>query len=81
MILNWPWLAPAGFLEADGTTLFVSAAPVQGDPLHQLPAGQAVGIIAIEFATRRRFRVNGTLTSSARRRLRRPVQTAGQSWS
>lgn len=59
-----PLLAPAGFLEARGTTLFVSANSVQGDPLNKLPAGQAVGLLAIEFATRRRLRVNGMITST-----------------
>ena len=39
----------------------MTAAPREGDPLWHLPAGQPVGLIAIEFATRRRLRVNGTL--------------------
>jgi hypothetical protein len=52
---------PAGFLEAGRNRLRVHAAPRKGDPLHGLPVGQSVGLIAIEFATRRRFRLNGTL--------------------
>jgi predicted pyridoxine 5'-phosphate oxidase superfamily flavin-nucleotide-binding protein len=59
-----PLLGPAGFLQAHGNALLVGAEPGPGDPLHRLPADQAVGILAIEFATRRRFRVNGTLTST-----------------
>jgi predicted pyridoxine 5'-phosphate oxidase superfamily flavin-nucleotide-binding protein len=59
-----PLLGPVGFLEAHSTTLLIGATPDLSDPLHRLPAGQAVGILAIDFATRRRFRVNGTLTST-----------------
>ncbi|MET7418685.1 pyridoxamine 5'-phosphate oxidase family protein [Dactylosporangium sp. NPDC005555] len=51
-----------GFLAGLGRTLRVGATLPAGDPLHDLPAGQRVGLIAIDFATRRRMRVNGTLT-------------------
>jgi uncharacterized protein len=57
-----PLLAPAGFLAALDRTLVIHTAPGPGDPLSGLVAGQAVGLLAIEFATRRRVRVNGTLT-------------------
>ena len=60
-----PLHGPAGFLEAGGTTLTVHAAPPAGDPLHLMPDDQSAGLIVIEFAIRRRFRVNGTLTVSA----------------
>ncbi|MBA3743088.1 MAG: pyridoxamine 5'-phosphate oxidase family protein [Sporichthya sp.] len=53
---------PEGLLEASATKLLVHTSPRPGDPLHGLPAGQPVGLLAIEFATRRRFRLNGTLT-------------------
>ncbi|HEY3748692.1 MAG TPA: pyridoxamine 5'-phosphate oxidase family protein [Pseudonocardiaceae bacterium] len=59
-----PLTGPAGFLDGYGTTLDVHTAPRQGDPLAGLPVGQSVGLIAIEFAIRRRFRVNGTLLGS-----------------
>ncbi|MEV6283119.1 pyridoxamine 5'-phosphate oxidase family protein [Kribbella sp. NPDC051770] len=59
-----PLHGPAGFLEAAGTTLAVHTAPPAGDPLHLLPADQPAGLIVIEFAIRRRFRVNGTLIVS-----------------
>jgi hypothetical protein len=36
----------------------------EGDPLHGLPAGQKAGLVVVEFATRRRVRVNGTLTGA-----------------
>jgi predicted pyridoxine 5'-phosphate oxidase superfamily flavin-nucleotide-binding protein len=59
------WTSPLhgtpGFLQARDGVLSVGAAPREGDPLWRLPAGQPVGLIAIEFATRRRMRVNGTL--------------------
>lgn len=55
-------IASAGFLEARDRELTVHAAPGSGDALHGLAEGQAVGLLAIEFATRRRVRVNGTLT-------------------
>ena len=61
------WTSPLtgqpGFLTAPApNTLAVGAAPPHGDPLHQLPAAQPVGMIVIEFAMRRRIRINGTLT-------------------
>ncbi|GAB3826313.1 pyridoxamine 5'-phosphate oxidase family protein [Dactylosporangium cerinum] len=52
---------PPGFLDGAGQRLRVDAAFAPGDPLHDLPGGQRVGLIAIDFATRRRMRVNGTL--------------------
>ena len=63
------WTSPLtgrpGFLTATSpTTLTVGAAPAPGDPLHRLPPAQPVGMIVIEFATRRRIRINGTLTHS-----------------
>ncbi|MEI6252349.1 MAG: pyridoxamine 5'-phosphate oxidase family protein [Mycobacteriaceae bacterium] len=61
------WTSPLtgqpGFLTATSpTTLAVGAAPPHGDPLHRLPPGQPVGMIVIDFAARRRVRINGTLT-------------------
>jgi len=58
-----PLTGPAGFLEAASpSTLAIHARLKEGDPLHGMPAGQPVGLIVVEFATRRRVRVNGTLT-------------------
>jgi predicted pyridoxine 5'-phosphate oxidase superfamily flavin-nucleotide-binding protein len=59
-----PLFAAPGFLQAHDRTLRVGATPGSGDPLHGLPAGQPVGMLAIEFAIRRRVRVNGTLIRS-----------------
>jgi predicted pyridoxine 5'-phosphate oxidase superfamily flavin-nucleotide-binding protein len=56
-----PLIGPAGFLDAHGTTLDVRASPVDSDSLSGLPSGQPVGLLAVEFANRRRMRLNGTL--------------------
>jgi uncharacterized protein len=63
------WTSPLtgqpGFLSAASpTTLTVGAALPGGDPLHRLPPGQSVGVIVMEFATRRRIRINGILTDT-----------------
>src|SRR6266702_1735805 len=62
------WASPLtgqpGMLNACGTRLCVAVAPAAGDPLAGLPTGQPVGLLAIEFATRRRVRVNGTLIAA-----------------
>ncbi|OJZ74626.1 pyridoxamine 5'-phosphate oxidase [Mycobacterium paraffinicum] len=59
-----PVTAPPGFLRGRDGVLHVATSPREGDPLHQLPAGQQIGLIAIDFATRRRLRVNGELVGS-----------------
>jgi uncharacterized protein len=61
-----PWVSPLigrpGFLDAAGpTTLHVHHRFPDADPLHDLATGQPVGLVVMEFATRRRARVNGTL--------------------
>jgi uncharacterized protein len=57
-----PLSGPAGFLTAASpTTLVIDAVPHAEDPLHQLQSGQPVGLIVMDFATRRRLRINGTL--------------------
>jgi uncharacterized protein len=71
-----PLLGPAGFLDAHGTTLDVHTTPATTDPLHALPPGQPVGLLAIEFAIRRRMRVNGTLTDVEPRNLRIDAEQA-----
>jgi uncharacterized protein len=62
------WISPLsgqpGFLHGAGDTLRISAAPRQGDPLQSPVVGQQVGLIAIDFATRRRMRINGTLAEA-----------------
>lgn len=59
------WVSPltgsAGFLRGAGHTLHIATAPRAGDALRDLPAGQPIGMVAVDFAGRRRLRVNGTL--------------------
>jgi len=54
-----------GFLVAeDAGTLRVAARPGAGDPLEDaLEPGAAVGLVAIDLATRRRMRLNGVVAS------------------
>lgn len=61
--------APGYLAAASPTTLEIAAAPESADPLHGLSSGQPVGVIAMNFATRRRVRINGLLTSSEAGRL------------
>ncbi len=72
---GWPWASiltgAAGFAASpDPRTLAVSAWPVAGDPLADaLVAGAPLGLLGIEFATRRRNRLNGRVTSADGRRF------------
>jgi hypothetical protein len=75
------WVSPLtgspGFLEPTGAeTLTVHAVPRTGDPLHGRPAGQQVGLLAIEYAARRRARLNGRLVTTAPDRLEIEVAEA-----
>jgi len=59
---------PPGFLAVsdDGTLLEVRAQPQLTDPIAPAIVGEnSIGLIAIDFAARRRYRVNGTVTSVA----------------
>jgi len=56
-----PLGGPPGFLDGDGRRLTIHALPTEADPLHELPSGQAVGLIAVDFDRRRRVRINGVL--------------------
>ena len=56
-----PVVSEPGFLVGRDDILSLSKTPRAGDPLHEMPIGQQVGLIAIDFATRRRVRVNGKL--------------------
>jgi len=65
-----PLLGPPGFLQAASpTTLEINTSLPSADPLHGLSHGQPVGVIAINFITRRRVRINGFLTSTEAGRL------------
>jgi predicted pyridoxine 5'-phosphate oxidase superfamily flavin-nucleotide-binding protein len=64
-----PLLGAPGFLQATGSTLRVAAVPDARGPLAAAKVGGPVGLIAVEFAARRRFRVNGLLAGLDQRGL------------
>jgi hypothetical protein len=71
------WASPlVGRVEAvDERTLEVDARPAAGDPLEGVwREGAEVGILAIDFATKRRMRLNGTVALDEGRVLVRPRQ-------
>jgi uncharacterized protein len=58
-----PLLGRPGFLRvASPTRLLINSFPPAADPLHTLPANQPIGLIVIDFTTRRRVRINGVLS-------------------
>lgn len=60
-----PLHGPPGFLQAASpTTLQIHASLPGADALHGLPCGQPVGVVAMNFPTRRRVRINGRLSST-----------------
>ena len=61
-----PLAAAPGFLRGHGEVLQIAALPRDGDPLRELPVGQQVGLIAIDFTARRRMRINGLLAGADR---------------
>ncbi len=72
-----PLAGPPGFLHPrSATVLDIATAPGPGDPLHGLGAGQPAGLLAIEFAARRRARVNGTLVAAGPDGLRIEAEQA-----
>jgi predicted pyridoxine 5'-phosphate oxidase superfamily flavin-nucleotide-binding protein len=58
------------------TAVAIHARIPTGDPLHGLPPGQKIGMVAIEFATRRRVRVNGILAVASEELLIVDVEQA-----
>ncbi len=61
-----PLIGAAGFLQVTGARhLRIATVPAPGDPLYKLPARQQVGLLTMDFAKRRRFRINGHLAVSA----------------
>lgn len=72
-----PLAGPPGFLRPDSATgLDIAAVPVPGDPLSGLTAGQPAGLLVMEFAARRRVRVNGTLVAAGPHGLRIEAEQA-----
>ena len=72
-----PLVGPPGFLEVlSDTALAVQAMIPADDPLRGLAAGQKIGMTAVDFATRRRVRINGTLSVIGGDRLLIEVEQA-----
>lgn len=60
-----PLFGEPGFLSAtDSDTLHIDGRLPEADPLSNMPSGQLAGVIVIDFATRRRWRINGMVTTS-----------------
>ncbi|MEO3761592.1 pyridoxamine 5'-phosphate oxidase family protein [Mycobacterium sp. B14F4] len=60
-----PVTGPPGFLAATTPTrLSLKTALSAEDPLRGLDAGQPIGIVVMEFAAKRRVRINGTLAAA-----------------
>jgi predicted pyridoxine 5'-phosphate oxidase superfamily flavin-nucleotide-binding protein len=60
-----PLAGPPGFLTAASPTrLLISSTLHDQDPLNELPGEKPVGLIVMDFAARRRLRINGTLTTA-----------------
>jgi uncharacterized protein len=76
LLWSAPLIGPAGFLDGHGAVLDIHATLRAGDPLAALPVGQPAGVLAIDFAIRRRMRVNGTLASHGRGQFRIGVDQA-----
>jgi uncharacterized protein len=76
LLWSAPLIGPAGFLDGHGAVLDIHAVLRPGDPLAALPAGQPAGVLAIDFAIRRRMRVNGTLISHVPGQFRISVDQA-----
>jgi uncharacterized protein len=61
-----PLVGAPGFLTAASpTSLAIDTIPHAADPLHDVPGGQPVGLIVMDFAAKRRLRINGTLSVTA----------------
>jgi predicted pyridoxine 5'-phosphate oxidase superfamily flavin-nucleotide-binding protein len=72
-----PLLGPPGFLQAASpTTLDINTPLPSADPLHGLSREQLVGVVVINFITRRRVRINGYLTSAEAGRLTINIEQA-----
>lgn len=72
---------PPGFLHTDdGRTILIDTPAAQRDALdpfwHNVEAQRGVGLLFIELASRRRYRVNGTITDNDQQRLTLAVTEA-----
>ncbi|WP_241010739.1 pyridoxamine 5'-phosphate oxidase family protein [Mycobacterium camsae] len=63
------WISPLvgdpGFLQVvSPTRLLIATTPPAADPLRELPGNQPVGLVVMDFSTRRRLRINGMLSTA-----------------
>lgn len=75
------WISPLsstpGFLRiGSATRLLIDTTPPADDPLHALPNGQPIGLVAVDFETRRRVRINGVLSAAGANGLAVDVEQA-----
>lgn len=56
-----PVAGPRGFAVADDRSLTLAGTVTEDDPLYGLGDGRSVGVLLIDFARRRRLRVNGVV--------------------
>ncbi|GAA5192582.1 pyridoxamine 5'-phosphate oxidase family protein [Rugosimonospora acidiphila] len=71
-----PLFAHPGFLDTRDGILQIHAVPRPGDPLAALRKDQPVGLVVMDFATRRRVRINGVLVGVGADSLRIEVEQA-----
>jgi predicted pyridoxine 5'-phosphate oxidase superfamily flavin-nucleotide-binding protein len=70
--------APGFAQAADEATVRIRAKPTPGDPLHEnLSAGAPIGLLAIEFDTRKRMRLNGWVVQAGEDLLIRAAEVYG----
>jgi predicted pyridoxine 5'-phosphate oxidase superfamily flavin-nucleotide-binding protein len=71
-----PIYGPRGFCTGHGRTLTMTRTVAEGDPLQDLRRGQPVGALLIDFARRRRLRVNGIVSDATADGLELSVEQA-----
>ncbi|MCD2195392.1 pyridoxamine 5'-phosphate oxidase family protein [Actinomycetospora endophytica] len=71
-----PVFGPPGFAAGHDRALTMSRTVAADDPLRDLPVGRPVGVLLVDFARRRRLRVNGTVSESGPDRLAVVVEQA-----
>lgn len=69
-------VGPKGLLRADETTVTINKPPEAADPIGPLAPGERIGLIAMDFARRRRLRVNGRVTAWSGSRVEIQVDRA-----
>lgn len=60
-----PVVGAPGFVQGSGQVLEIAAAPAGFGPLADLAPGGSAALIVVDFPTRRRFRINGTVAAVA----------------